>query len=385
LIGALSCGARTTLDTPSGPAPTCGPPTAWTPCATWQPAGSQRRISGNGTGRESFSFAAIATGCSALVAWSSSAQTGDALDVQFDTSVVAWDGSPTTPIAHTALGAQVPVNDPGWWELAADHGTFGAIASIDQGHGFPGSSRFVRLDASGAEQGAPISLDPMAGALGATGGGFSALYEAQVDGPVTLEQIHADGSIAKTLLPSEHGVGSRLVYDDGSFLLHTVEGAGSAVERDWLQHFDAHGVALAPEVELTSDSGVFDVQLTATAAGAVAAWALGGIYAVALDRDGNMTSSIQKLAATGAVVGLSAANGDVVVSWLSEYDTKILFQALRPDATARGPAVQLAGYDGISTRDIQIPVEPNGMRALFLFVDESNGVTIDALPLRCAD
>jgi hypothetical protein len=133
------------------------------------------------------------------------------------------------------------------------------------------------------------------------------------------------------------------VYDDGSFLLHTVEGPGSGFERDWLQHFDAHGVALAPTVELTSESGVFDAHLAATAEGAVVVWATGGIYAAALDRDGNMTSSIQKLAETGFDVAVAPANGDVVVSWLSEYDMKILFQALGPDAIPRGPGVQLAG------------------------------------------
>jgi predicted membrane protein len=381
LVGAVACGARTTLDAPGGSGAACSPPTlSTTPCATWQPAGASQEISGDG----SASLASLATSCGALVAWSTMTAAGASHEVGFETRVVAWDGSMAPPIAHGALSAQVPsVSNPGWWGLAEDDGAMGGLADVDQGGGFSGSSRFVRLDGSGAEQGVPVSLDPMSDLLGAASGGFSCLVQAPLDGPITLQEIHADGSISKTSLASGHTLASRLVYDDGSFLLHTFSGA-TVSQQHFVHHFDAHGVALAPEVELTSaEFGLFDVQLAATATGAMVAWASDGVHVAALDRDGHFTSSVQTLAAQGSSVTLAGANGDVAIAWEGEWGVNGFVQALAPDATPRGPAVELAIDGGHAVYRMDLVVEPNGRRAVFLYLTDTS--RIDALPLRCAD
>lgn len=360
------------------------------PCVRWEAAGPSALIAGPTPIDEARQLTSIVpSGCGLVVAWYRLSGSPFPDTLSFETREIDWSGAPSGDVhAHPAL--TVTSTGSGNMELAERGGALAAIVSTS-----PGGCRFVPLDASGADRGAPVTVSvPFCTALQLTDEGYSLLASA-ADGRtpgVLVRMDPAGAAIAMTTLdvPPGRVQWSRARRDDGSFILYTFsEDPITIVYSGWLQQFDARGVALAPEVELGVNA--VPVQLAPTPGGAVAAWETatsGGLplQTRAIHADARPAGPIRDLPARGAQYGLvltSTPDGGALAMWLEDHfdeppDWRLLVQALGPDAAPRGEPSRV--LEGVNASGMRVLVEGSGERALVVYDDGGPR----ALPLRCA-
>lgn len=362
---AAGCAAAHERDVPIRPA---GP----APCLRWEPAGPVVVVSET-TLEATHSVVAIRSADAVMVGWVGA--TGDGVipyTFTFDVRALEWSGAPRGPITHPSTpttGSDANI------ELAS-HGRFiGALVSTARQFG---ECRFLVLDEASLEQRAPAEFAGAdCGGLAADDEGFSFFT-----GP-TLYRID-DAGAQRGVRLGVADVGDRLwfaerrvLFDDDSFLV--------SLPWDALQHFDAQGNPLAPEVEQQ------ELAMTATRTGAVVLLdphvLASSLAARALDRDGRPTGDMYVLPGAGRnptslprAVASTREGDDVIAAWQHQDDegVHVRVQALGPDAAPRAdPVVALTG---VWPDELVIVVERSGERAL-LIVDAGS---VMALPLACA-
>jgi hypothetical protein len=304
--------------------------------------------------------------------------------VAWSTRSLGFDGAPLSDVrAHPGLTSKALGS--GALALAASGGRVGALVSDSTG------CRLTSFDPNGGDDGSVAALGgARCFALAGIGDGFTYLTTAS-DGssPASLATIDARGAPRATAalgVAANRAVWDRLVFDDGSFLLYSFrEDNVSAAYTSWLQHFDAQGAALAPEVDVGANTA--PVLLAPTAAGALAAWepvGAGGprIEVVEIDRNGIATGVPKIFPIAGSLYGLSLVpvpDGDVILVWLEETGSgssnwALSARALGPDGAARGPGTVI--LEGVEAEPVHGVVEETGGRALVVF-------GLQALPLVC--
>lgn len=361
------------------------------PCTRWEAAGDPVALSAMPSPYDAQSItSAVPSGCGVVVSWYVLSGHPFADTLAFETREIDWSGAPAADVVpHPAL--TTATNGSGAMELASRDGAVGAVVSTS-----PGGCRFVALDGHGADRAAPVPL-PGTWCLGleSTAEGFSTLMASETGTtPGTLVRVDPNGAPLGTTaldVPAGRALWSRARMDDGTFVLYTFsEDPITAIYSGWLQHLDARGGALAPEVEL-GVNGV-PVQLAATQDGAVSGWETalpGGLPAQvrAIDTDARPMGDPMDLPASGALYGLVLAptpDRAVIAMWLEDHfdempSWRLRTMVLGPDARPRGePTLVLTGTNAIGMR---LLVDPSGRRALVLFDDEG----ARALPLACAD
>jgi hypothetical protein len=385
VIGVAACGTRATpiaadgrADGPAACVPTTMAPGRGT-CPVWRAAGPAVAVSADGDGVES--WATVDIDCGVLVAWSSPAPGGSSST--WHTRPVSFDGSPRSgPVDHPGL-TSVP-QGPRVVSLARNGTSLAALVAD------PDGCHFVPLRTDGSE----------AGAAGEAGAGWCTGLAAESDGfsflravnsgvtPVWLHRVDAGGvpREQRTLdTATGRALWSRLVLDDGSFLLDTfAEDATTTIYTDWVQHFDGRGQVLASE-SVVPGADTAPVHLASSKSGVLAAWTWSGVELVPLDRDGRGLGLHTTLPVKTALYGLGLApvpDGDVMGLWLAlgaNSRLELYVQALAPSGGPRGPETLLA-VTSDSSGWLMAVAEPSGERALLVFRDSS----LRALPLTCA-
>jgi hypothetical protein len=408
LASVAGCGARSALDYGSpdasagahpGDAGTasCAPPDAAVAptCAAWQVAGPDRLISeaSNDSTSSNTIGSVIAVGCGVLVGWTTSSYLGpESSQLTWTTRAVAFDGTTTgAETLHSSLTVMSEAS--GSIELARGPAGIGALVDDEL------NCRFLPLDFTGADIGAPVTQAPSGGCIGlaATGSGaFSYLVADGAEGstPTTLVSIDAGGDPASTRPLGDapaYALWGRLVFADGSFLLIAFrEDPTTEVYTGVLQHFDPQGNSLSPSVAQPANSA--PVMLATTPSGALASWWTTDSAAafVPLDPTGTEAGPVTTLPFYDAPYGewlASTPSGDVLVTLLEDAvemnDTWTIYVAeLRPDGTPRGSLVALPSpTGGFDPADVTPIVAADGVHAVVVY---SNG-GIHTLPLQCAE
>ncbi|MGD0528402.1 MAG: hypothetical protein ABSE49_24920 [Polyangiaceae bacterium] len=192
---------------------------------------------------------------------------------------------------------------------------------------------------------------------------FTYLVAQGAEGTTPTSLVAIDGSgdpISTTPLgdPADYALWSRLVFDDGSFLLNAFrEDSTTGVYSGVLEHFDAQGNTLSPSVAQPANAA--PLMLAVTPGGALASWwtEISAAAFAPLDPSGGEAGSVTTVPFTAAPYGEALAatpSGDVLVTLLEDAvemnDTwTIYIQEHAPDGTPRGPLVALpspiGGFD----------------------------------------
>jgi hypothetical protein len=359
------------------------------PCTRWEQAGAVTRVSDPAPVTVSlFLSSAVATECGALAAWTTLTGAGIPTTRSFETRTIDWSGAPTAATrAHPDV--TTTMTDAAAVDLVTNGDEVAAFFSTS-----PGGCRFVPLDARGVERG-PIASVDVAWCLAplAVEDGYSTLTWNEGTTPGTLVGLDASGhETERTILdmPSARALWSRTPYDDGSFLLYSFrEDPVTTVYTGWLQRFDPHGRAIAPEVEV-GVNGV-PVHAAPTEPGALIGWSTatsGGlpVQVRPIDRDGRPIGETRDVDATGALYALlltPTPQGDVLATWVESHfhdepEWRLNVQAFGPDALPRGEPTRV--LTDVYPQALRILVDASGERALGLFDDDG----VFALPLACA-
>jgi hypothetical protein len=412
LFLSAACGARSELDfnppdaaahpdagagdaaTPScAPADAAAPPT----CSTWQVAGPDLLISEatNGSTSSQTLGSVIPVGCGVLLSWATSMYVDpQTTTLSFTTRGVAFDGTTTGPeTTHSSL--TVMSQSSGSIDLAAGSAGVGALVMDEF------NCRFLPLDFTGAETGAPITqaLSQCESLASLGDAGFSYLVADGMEGstPTTLVTIDGHGGpIATRPLGDapDNALWGRLVFGDGSFLLNAFrETPPTDVYTGVLQHFDASGNALSMPVAQPPNAA--PVMLAATPSGALASWWPTGASAafVPLDPTGAESGSVSMVPFADAPYGeglASTPSGDVLVTLLEDAvemnDTWTIYvQERAPDGTPRSALVALPSPSdatgGFDPGDVTPIVAADGVHALLVYVNDG----VFTRPLQCAE
>ncbi len=387
LLGCVSLGGcylAHERDAPARECPVGGVPLS---CVAYAASGPPVRVSPEAGFSGSVQLqSAVATPCGALVSWMTITSMPDSQG--FATRPVSWTGDPIDDVRdHPAL--TVPSISGGLLELVR-RAPASVIALVSES----GSAcRLLALDDVGTELAPPIALDT----------GYC--HEAEIADDA-LSYLSADlGSAAGRVvtvdtngavlastslpIPSTRDLWSRARLADGTFIAYSFAESPMATYMGWLQHFDARGGAIAPEVAL--DANAVPVQIAPTRTGALTVWSTaqpGGlpVQARAIDANGVATAPTRDLPAQGAlygVVAVSAPDGSVLVSWLeSRFGETPLWhlraQVLDADGTARAePTLLLHPEDSNSAP--RLVIDDTGEHALAIYDDDG----VWALPLAC--
>ncbi len=326
----------------------------------------------------------VASTCGVIAAWYTVARGGT---VSYSTRSIAFDGTLQSDVfAHPALSVEEIGSENMTLAVNSD-GSIGALLVDTAG------CRFVPLDANGAERGDVVGYAYYGcRKFAASADGFSLFVQsAQTGAMADLVGLDARGmrrTSATLYGRAGHQVWDRLVFDDGSFLLHSLLLDPITYRRShWVQHFDTAGAALSSDFELKGvDASVLFLAPSAT--GALAAWSSLANSLVPLDRDGRTTGPIQMVPTKERVYEMSLVavpNGDVLLVWQESDITRhsdFFVQAFAPNGQPRGAATLLKqqmpnlGYFGAV-------VESSGDRALVVFTATGEGGGARATPLRC--
>jgi len=407
LLVSVACGARSELHVnpvdaavvpTAGDAgiPSCASPDASPPptCSTWQVAGPDRLISEatNGATASGTLGSVIPVGCGVMLSWTTSTYLDpQTSELTFTTRTVAFDGTTTGPEnLHTSLS--VASQSSGSIELAASPTGVGALVDDEY------DCRFLALDATGADDGSPVTQqDSGCIALASlASGGFSYLVADGPEGstPTTLVAIDGHGAPVSTRPLGDapaYALWGRLVYGDGSFLLNEFrEDPTTEIYTGLLQHFDAQGSSLSPPVAQPMNAA--PLLLATTPSGALSSWWTSDSAAafVPLDPSGAEAGAVTSVPFYDAPYGealASTPSGDVVVTLLEDAiemnDTWTIYvQERASDGTPRGSLLALPSpIGGFDPGDVTPIVAADGVHALVLYVNGG----IHTVPLQCAE
>jgi len=323
---------------------------------------------------------AVRSACGVLVAWSTFDSSASSA-LAWNTRDFGFDAQPLAPaISHPSLS--VATTDSASLSLATDGAQIGALDTDDMG------CRFGRLDEEGHDVGSAVTVGPgYCTALAVSQGGWSLLQAHAVDAttPVTLDVIDESNQVTEATLatPPFQILLERLTFDDGSFLLHTLDSNDNA----WVEPFDSTGMTLGAPVAV-SGSYITPTSLVATRQSALEISSSNGLLAIPVDRTGNPTEPQVQIdpRLVFNVTQVPMPDGDVLLAWaaLDPDDTYPLFVAtVDPSGALRAPPTQITGAFAQQTEGHMFGVvDASGSRALL--VTDQLDVGVQAIPLTCA-